>query len=353
MAGFVWPLLTLLCLSVAAIAYIYPPTFLMMVKVKLRGSNVLVAPGTPPLSSSPPIILSHPKEESRPLPKIAFLFLTPGSLPFQHLWERFFTGHEEKYSIYVHSSKRISVNTEWRTPIFVNRDIPSQKADWGRITMIDAERRLLTNALRDDNNQHFVLLSESCIPLRSFDFVYDYLLGYNISFVDCFDDPGHDGRGRYRDVLLPEIQKKEWRKGAQWFTMKRQHALLVVADYLYYSKFRRFCRPNRGKHYCYADEHYVQTFLHMKDPSGIANWSVTHVDWSERKAHPRRYDLYELNIDMLKKIQRRHKHSSKVHIERRPCVLKGEKKPCYLFARKFSPQTADKLLNIIPNITNL
>lgn len=31
---------------------------------------------------------------------------------------------------------------------------------WGRISMVDAERRLLSNALKDVDNQHFVLLSD-------------------------------------------------------------------------------------------------------------------------------------------------------------------------------------------------
>lgn len=34
------------------------------------------------------------------------------------------------------------------------------KVVWGRISMIDAERRLLTNALKDLENQQFVLLSD-------------------------------------------------------------------------------------------------------------------------------------------------------------------------------------------------
>jgi hypothetical protein len=50
--------------------------------------------------------------------------------------------------------------------------------------MIDAERRLLANALQDPDNQHFVLLSESCVPLHNFDYVYSYLMETNISFVD-------------------------------------------------------------------------------------------------------------------------------------------------------------------------
>lgn len=38
---------------------------------------------------------------------------------------------------------------------------------WGKISMVEAERRLLGNALQDPDNQHFVLLSDrSPIGLR-------------------------------------------------------------------------------------------------------------------------------------------------------------------------------------------
>jgi hypothetical protein len=30
-----------------------------------------------------------------------------------------------------------------------------------------------------------------------------------------FDDPGPHGAGRYSDHMLPEIVKRDWRKGAQ------------------------------------------------------------------------------------------------------------------------------------------
>ncbi|RWR97705.1 Glycosyl transferase [Cinnamomum micranthum f. kanehirae] len=95
--------------------------------------------------------------------------------------------------------------------------------------------------------------------------------------------------GRYLDIMLPEIEKKDWRKGAQWFSMKRQHALLVFADSLYYLKFKNFCKPGMERRNCYSDEHYLPTLFHMIDPSGITNWSVTYVDWSERKWHPKSY----------------------------------------------------------------
>ena len=41
------------------------------------------------------------------------------------------------------------------------------------------------------------------------------LLFNHIPFPFSFEDPGPHGTGRYLDNMLPEIEKKDWRKGAQ------------------------------------------------------------------------------------------------------------------------------------------
>ncbi|XP_066370060.1 glycosyltransferase BC10-like isoform X3 [Miscanthus floridulus] len=259
-------------------------------------------------------------------PKIAFMFLTPSSLPFEKLWEKFFMGHEDRYTIYVHASRDRPVHS---SPIFAGRDIRSEKVIWGTISMVDAEKRLLAHALQDPENQHFVLLSESCVPLHNFDYIYSYLMETNVSFVDCFDDPGPHGAGRYSDHMLPEIVKKDWRKGAQ---------------------------PGNEWHNCYSDEHYLPTLFNMVDPTGIANWSVTHVDWSEGKWHPKVYRAVDTSFELLKNIssidESVHVSSNARHVaQRRPCMWNGMKRPCYLFARKFYPEALDNLMNIFSNFT--
>jgi len=50
-----------------------------------------------------------------------------------------------------------------------------QEVEWGNVNMMEAERRLLSNALLDISNQRFVLISESCIPLFNFSTIYSYL----------------------------------------------------------------------------------------------------------------------------------------------------------------------------------
>ncbi|URD96926.1 Core-2/I-Branching enzyme, partial [Musa troglodytarum] len=88
------------------------------------------------------------------------------------------------------------------------------------------------------------------------------------------------------------------------------YALIVLADSLYYTKFKLYCKPAFDNRNCYADEHYLPTLLstghfyilQMVDPTGIANWSMTHVDWSEEKWHPKAYRAQDITFELLKNI---------------------------------------------------
>lgn len=40
--------------------------------------------------------------------------------------------------------------------------------------------------------------------------------------------------------------------------------------------------------------------VQMIDPVGIANWSVTYVDWSERKWHPRSFRAVDVSFELLR-----------------------------------------------------
>jgi hypothetical protein len=51
---------------------------------------------------------------------------------------------------------------------------------WGSFAMIEAERRLLANALLDPDNQHFVLLSDRSFFLFGFSLWYKLMLGLKI-----------------------------------------------------------------------------------------------------------------------------------------------------------------------------
>lgn len=264
------------------------------------------------------------------VPKIAFMFLTKGPLPMAPLWERFFKGHDGFYSIYVHAMPSYDANYP-PSSVFYRRQIPSQVTEWGRMTMCDAERRLLANALLDISNEWFILLSEACIPLHNFSTVYSYLSRSKHSFMGSFDEPGPYGRGRYNENMAPLVNLTNWRKGPQWFEVNRELAVKIIADVTYYPKFKDFCRPA-----CYVDEHYFQTMLSIETPHLIANRSLTYVDWSRGGAHPATFGKVDIKKEFFKKI-----FNSKI------CLYNNQPSSlCYLFARKFAPSALEPLLEL-------
>ncbi|CAA7044485.1 unnamed protein product [Microthlaspi erraticum] len=268
------------------------------------------------------------------VPKLAFMFLTKGPLPFAPLWEMFFKGHEGLYSIYVHALPDYRSDFS-RSSVFYKRYVPSQAVAWGEMSMCDAERRLLSNALLDISNEWFVLVSESCIPLRGFSFIYGYVSESRHSFMGSIDEEGPDGRGRYRDGMEPEISLSQWRKGSQWFEVNRKLAVEIVQDTTYYPKFKEFCKPP-----CYVDEHYFPTMLSMKHRVSLANRTLTWTDWSRGGAHPATFDKADITETFLKNLP-----------EAKACSYNDERSQvCYLFARKFAPSALEPLLQLAPKV---
>ncbi|KAL6551843.1 hypothetical protein OROGR_007997 [Orobanche gracilis] len=268
--------------------------------------------------------------------KVAFMFLTPGPLPLATFWDRFFKGHEGMYSVYIHAHPSYTDSSVPPDSAFYGRRIPSQPVYWGTISMIDAERRLLANALLEySSNRRFVLLSDSCIPLFNFTTIYNYLIGTNRSFLGSFDDPRKSGRGRYNRQMWPTIGIEQWRKGSQWFEIQRDLAVKIVSDKKYYERFREFCMPP-----CYSDEHYLPTLANTLCPESNSNRSVTWVDWSRGGPHPRKFGWIDVKIELLDYIR----FGS-------DCMYNGKMgNICHLFARKFLPNTIRPLMRMAPSI---
>lgn len=72
-----------------------------------------------------------------------------------------------------------------RSRFFYGRQLKNSiQVGWGESSMIEAERLLFAAALEDPANQRFVLLSDSCVPLYNFSYIYSYLMASSRSFVD-------------------------------------------------------------------------------------------------------------------------------------------------------------------------
>lgn len=270
------------------------------------------------------------------MPKIAFMFLTRGKLPLLPLWERFFKGQDvNKYSVYVHTSPGFDLGVS-NSSVFYNRQIPSQDVTWGTVSLVDAEKRLLGNALLDFSNERFVLLSESCIPIYNFPTVYKYLVKSSYSFLDSYDDPSKYGRGRYNRHMKPDIRLRNWRKGSQWFEMNRKLAIKVISDSKYYHLFKKYCT-----HECYPDEHYMPTFVHMFHGSLNADRTITYVDWSIGGPHPATFEEKNVTENFMRSLRNNGTICS---------YNNGTTTVCYLFARKFGESALKPLLELASKV---
>ncbi|XP_022715081.1 uncharacterized protein LOC111274592 [Durio zibethinus] len=268
------------------------------------------------------------------VPKIAFMFLTKGPLPLAPLWDRFFKGQEGHYSIYVHALPSYIAGYPPSSP-FYRRQIPSQMVEWGKMSMCEAERRLIANALLDISNEWFILLSESCIPLHNFSIIYRYISRSKHSFMGSFDEPGPYGRGRYDPRMEPEVKLSQWRKGSQWFEVNRRLAINIIEDTTYYPKFKEFCQPA-----CYVDEHYFPTMLSIQLPHLLGNRTLTWTDWSRGGAHPATFGKADITEGFFKKF-----------FEGQLCLYNSQPSTvCYLFARKFAPSALDPLLGLASKV---
>ncbi|XP_078156963.1 glycosyltransferase BC10-like [Carex rostrata] len=272
------------------------------------------------------------------VPKVAFLFLTRGDLPMAPFWDEFFKGHDGLYSVYVHPDPAYN-GLIAKNSMFFGRRIPSQQARWGYINMIEAERRLIANALLDSSNERFVLLSESCIPVYNFTTIYTYLINSNMSYVGTFYDSSPTGLGRYNPEMAPQITVEQWHKASQWFEINRALAVKIVSDETYFPLFQRFC-ISRRKYPCISDEHYIPTFMIAISWMNNANRSVTYTDWTARKPHPASFGKNDVTLDLFEKIR----YSAN-------CTYNGiSTRVCSLFARKFLPDSLDLLMKLGPDL---
>ncbi|KAI4311966.1 hypothetical protein MLD38_036827 [Melastoma candidum] len=286
-------------------------------------------------------------------PKLAFLFLARRNLPLDFLWNSFFeNGDAGNFTVYVHSQPGFVFDeSTTRSRFFYGRQLPhSIQVGWGDPSMIAAEKLLFAEALKDPANQRFVLLSDSCVPLYNFGYIYNYLMASPRSFVDSFVDDKED---HYHPDMSSIIPQEKWRKGSQWIALVRKHAKVIVADEVVLAVFRKFCKKLQKVHNCIPDEHYVQTLLALKElepelerrPVTYTLWNYSTGKRDKKDWHPFTFtypDASPLKIGEIKGVDNIY-HASEERTE--TCRVGSSTVPCFLFARKFTQGAAAHLLS--------
>lgn len=149
--------------------------------------------------------------------KIAYLFLTVGDLNLPKVWSNFFKDENaSSYKIYSHSKNSHKINSN--SPLFNTQIKNSVNTKWGDSSIVKATLFLLAQALID-NNDMYILLSESTVPFKDHSYIQSYLEnGENrIAPIECV----HDHKNLY--------------KSSQWFILNKstvKKLLSVTEEYI-------------------------------------------------------------------------------------------------------------------------
>jgi len=134
--------------------------------------------------------------------KIAFCFLTYENLSQPTLWNNFFKNNQDKYNMYIHNKCPFIDNTYHFENNCINNCVETKYA---HISVVKATLELFKKALLDNENQFFVLLSETCIPLFNFDHIYNRIQLIN---TNIFQVANNNSIERFNDIIDPNFFDK-------------------------------------------------------------------------------------------------------------------------------------------------
>lgn len=155
--------------------------------------------------------------------KIAFCFLIYDEILNEDLWYDFFKGvNPDKYSIYIHYKENKTLGWFEKFKLHKDKIVPTKYAD---ISLVRAHRRMFEEAYLDKDNYKFINVSHACIPVKTFDYIYDKMTRDNNSY---FNLCAHESSFPRASSTLKYLPKEKIYKSHQWFIVNREHVKLFI-----------------------------------------------------------------------------------------------------------------------------
>ena len=201
--------------------------------------------------------------------KIAFCFLIYDTIEHEDIWNIFFNNIDKrKYSVYIHYkyNKPLKYFDKYKLDNCI-------ETKYGDISLVKAQNVMLRKALKDRDNKHFIFISNSCIPLKSFDHVYNSL-NDNYSYFNIAPQSQCFPKCNY---TLNFIEKKYIQKASQWSILNRKHAELMVNNNDYLKWFNSGTVPDE---HCYITNIFVHKLQNeIITTPNLANGATTFTNW--------------------------------------------------------------------------
>ena len=195
-------------------------------------------------------------------PKIAFLFLTYNNLKRPDIWNKFLdinnnninnSKYAGKFSIYNHAKEPEKITDL----LLKGRHIPEHiDTCWGCTNLVEANTLLMKEAIKDPLNKKFILVSDSCSPIITFDKVYKELMKDDKSRINFLKT--NNTMERYDQIINPPFPKSEFKKhSGSGGIFNRKHSEMLVLNLDLF-------KSNWSKVHC-TDEHYFGNILKVLD----------------------------------------------------------------------------------------
>lgn len=209
-------------------------------------------------------------------PKLGLLFLTRGDVNHPRIWREFLEEAPDRARVFSHVKNPRAVHMGFLKKTQIKRHIPTE---WGGIGLVKASRALLMEALEDESLTHFVLLSESCVPIRP--------LPEMVRRLELDPRPqfgfktikNASKRHVARAVGVPQVPEGCWRFQSQWWLLDRM-AAVFAAGQDFTDLFAGMEIP---------DEAYFSTVLSMQGyplEGNVLKKDVTWTWWTDDRGSP-------------------------------------------------------------------
>ena len=223
--------------------------------------------------------------------KIALCFLTYKNLSQNIFWKNLIKDNLDKYSIFIHNKYEFDDKNDFFYKYCLNNKI---KTEWGTISLVKATLLLFKEAIKDKNNEFFVLLSDKCIPLYNLDYIYKSIFKINNNIISSYDR----NKERFNFMNNKEfISKENFKKQHQWMILNRNTVIFFLENNFL---------EDFGDNFYIPDEHY---FINVINKYNIMylNKLITYTNWNEPsdleiyKKFPKTYT--KISKKLIKKIR--------------------------------------------------
>jgi hypothetical protein len=216
-------------------------------------------------------------------PTVGFLFLTRANVNQPGIWEDYLASAGDRARVYSHCKTpgELAPDSFLRERQISTR-VPTA---WGSISLVEATLAMIREALDDTEITHFILVSESCVPVRPFSSLsrslrLDARSRLAMHSLETVRKWGNLEKARRLDALEGIAPEHAWFQD-QWMCLNREDAL-IVSEKDWLPHFRNVWA---------ADECFFSTVLSAagKTPGmGLLNRQVTWTKW-RGGAHPQSF----------------------------------------------------------------